>query len=114
MLLTVSNNATDFDYPASGRFGTALAPAPLMLSQELANTIGMHHLPVVDLLGDVDAAQHWIDAVVPSWCESFGADDPHIMVTAPELPRLRATREALRSVLSLDPLINRLFVGVSG
>jgi hypothetical protein len=47
----MSDNVADFDYPASGRFGTALAPAPLMLSQELANTIGMDHLPVVDLLG---------------------------------------------------------------
>src|SRR5258707_704545 len=102
MLLTMSDTAADFGYPASGRFGTALAPAPLMLSQELANTIGMDHLPVVDLLGDVDTAQHWIDAVVPPWCESFGADDPHIVVTAAELPRLRAARDAVRSVLSDD------------
>ena len=94
-----------FDYPASGRFGTALAPAPLMLSQELANTIGMDHLPdLVDMLDQVDTAQHWIDAVVPPWCESFGADDPHIVVTAAELPRLRAARDALRSVLSDDVL----------
>jgi len=101
MFLTMSDNAADFGYPASGRFGTALAPAPLMLSQELANTIGMDHLPVVDLLGDVDTAQHWIDAVVPPWCESFGANDPRIVVSA-ELPRLRAARDALRSVLSDD------------
>jgi len=98
----MSDNAADFDYPASGRFGTALAPATLKLSQELANTIGMDHLPVVDLLGDVDTAQHWIDAVVPAWCASFGANDPHIVVTVAELPRLRAAREALRSVLSDD------------
>ena len=102
MLLTMRDIAADFDYPASGRFGTALAPTPLMLSQELANTIGMDHLPVVDLLGDVDTAQHWIDAVVPPWCESFRADDPRIVVTAAELPRLRAARDALRSVLSDD------------
>src|SRR3954470_2013964 len=103
MLLTMRDTAADFDYPASSRFGNALAPMPLVLSQELANTIGMDHMPdVADLLGDVDTAQQWIDAVVPPWCDSFGADDPHIMVTAAELPRLRATRDALRSVLSDD------------
>src|SRR5258705_11710188 len=104
MLLTMSSDerAEAFDYPASGRFGTALAPAPLMLSQELANTIGMDHLPVVDLLGDLDTAQHWIDAVVPPWCESFGADDPHIVVTAGELPRPPPNRGGLRPGLSED------------
>jgi hypothetical protein len=74
-----------------------------MLSQELANTIGFDHLPeVADLLDEVGTAQHWIDAVVPTWCISFGADDPHIVVTAAELSRLRAARDALRSVIS-DP-----------
>jgi hypothetical protein len=99
MLLTMP---AAFDYPASGRFGSALAPAPLMLSQELANTIGMDHLPVVDLLGDVDTAQHWIDAVVPQWCALSGADDPHLAITASDLSRLRAARDALRSLLSDD------------
>jgi predicted RNA-binding Zn ribbon-like protein len=102
MLLTMSNDAgrADFDYPASGRFSTALAPAPLVLSQDLSNTIGIDHLPdLVDLLGQADTAQHWIDSVVPQWCASFGADDPHIVVTAAELPRLRAVRDALRSVI---------------
>jgi hypothetical protein len=93
-----------FDYPASSRFGTAtLAPAPLVLSQELANTIGFHHLPqFVDLLGQVDSAQQWIDAVVPHWCASFGAVDPRILVTGAELPRLRAVRDTLRTVLGDD------------
>jgi predicted RNA-binding Zn ribbon-like protein len=96
----VDAGRADFEYPASGRFGTALAPAPLVLSQELANTIGMDHLPgVVDLLDRVDTAQHWIDSVVPHWCATSGADDPHLVVTAAELPRLRAVREALRSVI---------------
>jgi predicted RNA-binding Zn ribbon-like protein len=102
MLLTMPGDerTAEFDYPASGRFGTALAPAPLVLSQELANTIGMDHLPgIEDLLGDVDTAQHWIDAVVPHWCASFGADDPHVVLTAAELPRLRAVRDTLRSVV---------------
>src|SRR3954447_9067368 len=100
MLLTMHDTAADFDYPASSRFGNALAPMPLVLSQELANTIGMDHVPdVADLLGDVDTAQQWIDAVVPRWCTSFGADDPRLVVTAAELPRLRAVRDALRSVV---------------
>jgi predicted RNA-binding Zn ribbon-like protein len=90
-----------FDYPAGRRFGTALAPEPLVLSQELANTIGIDHLPdLVDLLDQVDTAQRWIDKVVPHWCASFGADDPHVVVTAAELPRLRAVRDTLRSVIS--------------
>src|SRR5260370_15811516 len=115
MILPMRASAAFFDYPSSGRFGTALAPAPLMLSQELANTIGMDHLPVVDLLGDVDTAQHWIDAVVPPWCESFGADDPHIVVTAAELPRLRAARDGLRSLLSDDggPSDDRVLAGAA-
>jgi predicted RNA-binding Zn ribbon-like protein len=72
----------------------------LTLSQELANTIGLDHLPqFVDLLGDVDTAQNWIDAVLPHWCASFGVDDPHLVATAAELPRLRAVRDTLRSVL---------------
>jgi hypothetical protein len=92
--------ADGFSYPASSRLGTALAPAHLVLSQELANTIGFHHLPqFVDLLGQVDTAQQWIDEVVPYWCASFGADDPHLRVTAAELPRLRAVRNALRATL---------------
>jgi predicted RNA-binding Zn ribbon-like protein len=100
MILTMSDTAADFDYPASSRFGNARAPMPLVLSQELANTIGMDHVPdVADLLGDVDTAQQWIDAVVPRWCTSFGADDPRLAVTAAELPRLRAVRDALRSVV---------------
>jgi predicted RNA-binding Zn ribbon-like protein len=91
----------DFDYPASGRFGTALAPAPLVLSQELANTIGFDHLPgVVDLLDQVDTAQDWIDAVLPQWCASSGAADPHLMVTNADLPRLRSVRATLRSIIS--------------
>ena len=90
----------DLDYPASGRYGTALAPAPLLLSQELANTIGMDHLPgLVDLLDQVDTAQRWIDAVLPQWCAAFGADNPRLVVTAAELPRLRAARDAVRSLI---------------
>jgi len=103
MLLAVRDDAgqAGFDYPASGRFGTALAPPPLVLSQELANTIGIGHLPeIVDLLGEVATAQHWIDTVLPHWCTSFGADDPHLVVTAAELPRLRAARDAVRSMIS--------------
>src|SRR5260370_33334910 len=92
MILPMRASAAFFDYPSSGRFGTALAPAPLMLSQELANTIGMDHLPVVDLLGDVDTAQQWIDAVVPQRCALSVADDPHLAITAPELPRPPAAR----------------------
>ena len=100
MLLTMDDGAVGFDYPASSRFGTALAPAPLVLSQELANTIGIDHIPgLVDLLAEVDTAQHWIDAVVPYWCASVDADDPHLLITATELPRLRAVRDTLRSVL---------------
>jgi predicted RNA-binding Zn ribbon-like protein len=69
-----------------------------VLSQEFANTIG--HLPEgVDLLDQVDTAQQWIDAVVPHWCGLSGAHDPHLVVTAAELPRLRAMRDALRSVI---------------
>ena len=78
-----------FDYPASGRYGIALAPLPLVLSQELANTIG--HLPEgVDLFDQVDTAQHWIDAVLPLWCAPLRAGDPRLVVTAAELPQLRA------------------------
>lgn len=101
MLLTMVDDVSGFGYPASSRFGTAtLAPASLVLSQELANTIGLDHLPqFVDLLGQVDSAQHWIDAVVPHWCASFGADDPRLLVTEAELPRLRAVRDTLRAVL---------------
>jgi predicted RNA-binding Zn ribbon-like protein len=102
MLLAMSGvpEHADFDHPASGRFGIGLAQSPLVLSQELANTIGIDHLPeLVDLLRQVDTAQHWIDAVVPRWCTSFGADDPHLVVTAAELPRLRTVRDALRSVI---------------
>jgi hypothetical protein len=97
----MDDHAAGFGYPATSRFGTAtLAPASLVLSQELANTIGLGHLPdFADLLGQVDTAQHWIDTVVPYWCASFGADDPHLRVTAAELPRLRAVRDTLRSVL---------------
>jgi hypothetical protein len=96
----MDDGAAGFDYPASSRFGTALAPAPLVLSQELANTIGIDHISgLVDLLAEVDTAQHWIDAVVPYWCASVGADDPHLLITATELPRLRAVRDTLRSVL---------------
>jgi predicted RNA-binding Zn ribbon-like protein len=100
MIITMDDGAANFDYPASSRFGTALAPAPLVLSQELANTIGIDHIPdVVDLLAEVDSAQHWIDAVVPYWCASVDADDPRLLITATELPRLRAVRDSLRSVL---------------
>jgi hypothetical protein len=100
MLITMTGERADFDHPASSRFGTGLAEAPLVLSQELANTIGIGHLPeLVDLLGQVDTAQHWVDAVMPPWCASFGAADPHLVVTATELPRLRAVRDALRSVI---------------
>ncbi|MDT5264371.1 MAG: hypothetical protein QOI90_997 [Mycobacterium sp.] len=96
----MNDEAANFGYPASSRFGTALAPAPLVLSQELANTIGIdHNSGLVDLLAEVDTAQHWIDAVVPYWCASVGADDPHLLITAAELPRLRAVRDTLRSVL---------------
>jgi len=114
MLLTVEDHAAGFDYPASSRFGTALAPTSLVLSQELANTIGLDHLPhFVDLLSEIDTAQNWIDAVLPHWCASFGAEDPHLHVTAAELPRLRAVRDTLRSVLGdhddprTDDVINR-------
>ena len=107
MLLAMGSNANnnaDFDDDAaSGRFGTEPAPAPLVLSQGLANTIGIDHLPdLADLFDEVGTAQRWIDAVVPHWCESFGADDPHMVVTEAELPRLRAVRDALRSVISGD------------
>jgi predicted RNA-binding Zn ribbon-like protein len=96
----MSDEAEGLSYPASSRLGTALAPATLMLSQELANTIGFHHLPqFVDLLANVDSAQQWVDGVVPHWCASFGADDPRLVVTTAELPRLRAVREALRATL---------------
>jgi predicted RNA-binding Zn ribbon-like protein len=118
MLLTMDDAMADFGYPASSRFGTAtLAPAPLVLSQELANTIGLDHLPrFVDLLGQVESAQHWIDAVIPYWCASFGADDPQLLVTAAELPRLRAVRDTLRSVLGDhdDPRTDTVITGTAG
>ena len=116
MLLAMSDEHADFGHPASSRFGTGLAEAPLVLSQELANTIGIDHLPeLVDLLGQVDTAQHWIDAVVPHWCASFGAGDPHLVVTATELPRLRAVRDALRSVIGKaeDPRGDALIAGTA-
>jgi predicted RNA-binding Zn ribbon-like protein len=112
----MADDAGVFDYPASGRFGTALAPASLVLSQELANTIGMDHVPgIEDLLDDVDTAQHWIDAVVPHWCTSFGADDPHLMISAADLPRLRAVRDSLRSVVGehADPDSDVLLAGTA-
>jgi len=118
MLITMEADAAGFGYPASSRFGTAtLAPASLVLSQELANTIGLGHLPdFVDLLGQVDTAQHWIDAVLPYWCASFGVDDPHLLVTAAELPRLRAVRDTLRSVLGAhgDPRTDTVINGTVG
>jgi predicted RNA-binding Zn ribbon-like protein len=90
----------DLDYPASVRFGTTLAPRPLAMSQELANTVGVNHLPhKVDLLEQVETAQRWLDAVVPIWCTSFGTDDPQLVITKLDLSRLRATRDALRSVI---------------
>jgi hypothetical protein len=96
----MDDQVTDFGYPASSRLSAALAPTPLVLSQELANTIGFHHLPqFADLLSQVGSAQQWIDAVIPYWCESFGADDPHLLVTETELPRLRAVRDTLRATL---------------
>jgi hypothetical protein len=104
----------DLDYPASGRFGTALAPAPLVLSQELANTIGFDHLPgVLDLFDQVDTAQDWIDAVVPQWCASFAAHDPQLMITEAELPRLRALRDILRSTIG-EPSGSRIDVAIAG
>jgi predicted RNA-binding Zn ribbon-like protein len=93
-------------YPASGRFGTALAPAPMVLTQELANTIGMDHLPgLVDVLDRVASAQQWLDTVVSQWCASSGVQDPHIVVTTAELSGLRAARDTLRAVISgqVDP-----------
>ena len=100
MLLTMNDVADGFSYPASSRLGTALAPAHLVLSQELANTIGFHHLPqFADLLDQVETARQWIDAVVPYWCASFGVDDPRLVVTPAELPHLRAVRSALRATL---------------
>jgi predicted RNA-binding Zn ribbon-like protein len=109
----MTDDAADFGYPASSRFGTALAPASLVLSQELANTIGLDHVPdLVDLLAEVDTAQHWIDAVVPYWCTSVGADDPHLLITAAELPRVRALRDTLRSVLG-DPPTDAVITGTA-
>jgi predicted RNA-binding Zn ribbon-like protein len=109
------DDGAGFGYPASSRFGTAaLAPPTLVLSQELANTIGLDHLPqFVDLLGDVDSAQNWIDAVLPHWCTSFGATDPHLVVTEAELPRLRAVRETVRSVLADHEDIDAVVVGTA-
>jgi predicted RNA-binding Zn ribbon-like protein len=115
MLLTVSNGACA-EYPASSRFGTALAPASLFLSQELANTIGMDHVPgVEDLLGEVDTAQHWIDAVVQYWCKSFGASDPHLVISAADLARLRAVRDSLRSIVGehIEPQSDAVLTGTA-
>jgi hypothetical protein len=112
----MTDSAADFGYPASSRFGTALAPAPLVLSQELANTIGISHLPdLVDVLGDVDTAQHWIDAVVPYWCASFGAHDPHLLITTADLPRLHAVRDTLRSMVGdhADPRSDAVIAGTA-
>lgn len=114
MLLTM-DEMEDLGYPATSRFGTAtLAPAPLMLSQELANTIGLSHLPqFVDLLGQVDSAQQWIDSVVPRWCASFGAEDPRLLVTEAELPRLRAVRDTLRAVLGDHDVADAAIIGTA-
>ncbi|HET6295204.1 MAG TPA: CGNR zinc finger domain-containing protein [Kribbella sp.] len=110
----MSEKALDVDYPASGRFGTALAPARLVLSQELANTIGFDHVPgVVDLLDHVDTAQDWIDAVLPQWCASSGAADPHLTVTKADLPHLRSLRDTLRSIIS-EPADSRADVALAG
>lgn len=85
---------------ASGRYGTSPAPAGLLLTYELVNTIGHPRSPATpDLLAQLESAQPWLDATVSEWCELRGLADPEIDLTAAGLRQLQALRATLRGVL---------------
>jgi predicted RNA-binding Zn ribbon-like protein len=50
---------------------------------------------------------------VPQWCASFAAHDPQLMITEAELPRLRALRDILRSMIG-EPAGSRIDVAIAG
>ncbi|MDA0162989.1 CGNR zinc finger domain-containing protein [Solirubrobacter ginsenosidimutans] len=85
---------------SSARFGLDLAPAGLSLVQELINTALLDpHSRVPDLLASVESAQGWLDAALLIWAESTRRAAPTVTLTASDLPRLRALREAVRAIL---------------
>lgn len=85
---------------ASGRYGTSPAPAGLLLTFELVNTIGHPGPPGgADLLAELGTAQAWLDATVSEWCELRELADPDIDLTPTGLRHLRALRATLRGVL---------------
>lgn len=91
------------EWPATARFGLAVAPGNLGLVQDFLNTIGSGKTtPRPDLLGNLESAQHWADSMIAHWTET---DD---LGWAKELPEL--TEDDRQSLLALRAhLFNTLY-----
>jgi predicted RNA-binding Zn ribbon-like protein len=82
------------------RYNIAVAPGGLALVHQLINTMPGGRPPKEpDLLSSVTSAQKWLTAAVGDWARANDTRRPSLKVTASDLPRMRALREAIHSAL---------------
>lgn len=90
---------------ASNRYGVALAPGGLILTQELLNTTSAGKPRLPDLLDDVEQAELWLAGAVNAWAQRTGrraAPVGAVEIGEARLPRIRALRTRLRAALAGD------------
>jgi CGNR zinc finger/Putative stress-induced transcription regulator len=86
-------------WPATDRYELARAPEGLGLVQDLINTRPAGRPRQVDLLGDVDSAQHWLDGAIEQWYDLKSMPENRIVLQERDLEPLRDLRTDLHAVL---------------
>jgi predicted RNA-binding Zn ribbon-like protein len=88
-------------WPATARYGLGPAPAGLAFVQDLLNTAPAGRPPQPDLLGELAAAQHWLDAARAGWAAATGRAPGPVTLTAQDTAALRDFRDSLRQQMTL-------------
>ncbi|MFE6055301.1 CGNR zinc finger domain-containing protein [Kitasatospora sp. NPDC056446] len=90
-------------WPATARYDLEAAPGSLGLVQDLLNTISAGSPREPDLLGNVEAAQRWVDEATARWSEGVGQAVPEIVLDADSLAEVRAFRDDLQALIGSEP-----------
>jgi predicted RNA-binding Zn ribbon-like protein len=88
---------------ASERYGVALAPGGLILTQELLNSISAGRPRLPDLLSTTELAEPWLGQVIAVWEQRTGRTAVPIEAGESRLPRMRTLRAQLQAAAVQDP-----------
>jgi hypothetical protein len=86
-------------WQATERYELPQAPGGLGFVQDLLNTRSTQSPVVPDLLGDLEAAQTWLDGALDRWSETTGVQQDQVTLGPHELARMRDLRAELKALV---------------